>query len=174
MICLHISFTRICITIHSSGGFSDREDIQLRIIGDVSGLPKSLQAVVRKAEEMTRGNAQLDVLVAVNYSGRNDIVQACQKIAHKVKEGMFEPSDINASMIEEELATSCTLHSHPDLFIRTSGEQRMSNFLLWQLAYTELFFSPTFWPDFGEEKFAEALRHFQYRQRRFGGRFRES
>ncbi|XP_068667787.1 dehydrodolichyl diphosphate synthase 2-like [Aristolochia californica] len=147
-----------------------REDLRFCVIGDTSKLPKSLQRVVKEAEERTKNNKRLDVLVAVSYSGKDDIVQACQKIAQKVKDGQLEPSDISDSTIEQELATSCTAYSHPDLFIRTSGEQRVSNFLLWQSAYTELFFSNTYWPDYGEEDFAEAILSYQSRQRRFGGR----
>ncbi|XP_068644342.1 dehydrodolichyl diphosphate synthase 2-like [Aristolochia californica] len=150
-----------------------REDLRLCVIGDTSKLPKSLQRITKEAEERTQNNKRLDVLVAVSYSGKNDIVQACQKIAQKVKDGELEPSDISDSTIEQELATNCTAYSHPDLLIRTSGEQRVSNFLLWQSAYTELFFSETYWPDYGEEDFVEAIRTYQRRQRRFGGRLPE-
>lgn len=113
----------------------------------------------------------LDLIVAVSYSGRNDIVQACQKIAGKVKDGLLEPGDITESVIEKELETNCASDFPcPDLLIRTSGELRVSNFLLWQLAYTELFFTPSLWPDFSESDFVEALCSFQHRHRRFGGR----
>ncbi|KAJ8642471.1 hypothetical protein MRB53_019165 [Persea americana] len=148
-----------------------REDIRLCVIGDSSRLPVSLQKLINKAEEMTKDNTRLDLLVAVSYSGRNDIVQACQKIAGKVKDGLLEPGNITESIIEQELETNCAADFPcPDLLIRTSGELRVSNFLLWQVAYTELFFTSSLWPDFGESEYVEALRSFQQRQRRFGGR----
>lgn len=149
----------------------DRENIRLCVIGDSSRLPESLQKLINEAEEMTKSNTRLDLLVAVSYSGRNDIVQACQKIASKVKDGLLEPVNITESIIEQELETNCAADFPcPDLLIRTSGELRVSNFLLWQLAYTELFFTSSLWPDFEESDYVDALRSFQQRQRRFGGR----
>ena len=105
--------------------------------------------------------------MAVSYSGQYDVVQACRKIAWKVKDGDLMPEDISESLIEEELETNCTQFPYPDLLIWTSGELRISNFFLWQLAYTELFFAQCLWPDFGELEFLEALRAFQSRQRRY-------
>lgn len=111
------------------------------------------------------------MIVAISYSGRKEITQACQNIAQKVKDGLLEPEDITESHIEEELETNCIPEfPNPDLLIRTSGELRLSNFLLWQSAYTELFFTNTYWPDFGEADYIEALTSFQNRQRRFGQR----
>ncbi|XP_077222542.1 cis-prenyltransferase 4, chloroplastic-like [Tasmannia lanceolata] len=151
-----------------------REEIRLSVIGDTSKLPNSLQQLIKEAEVRTRNNMQLQLIVALSYSGRNDIVQACQKIAYRVKEGLLQPADITESVIEQELATNCAVDSpNPDLLIRTSGELRVSNFLLWQAAYSELFFSPSLWPDFGEDEYAEALLSFQHRKRRFGGRVSE-
>ncbi|KAG9453986.1 hypothetical protein H6P81_006890 [Aristolochia fimbriata] len=150
-----------------------REDLRLCLIGDITKLPTSLQRVAKEAQERTKNKKRLDVLVAVSYSGKDDIVQACRKVAQKVKDGELDPSDISDSIIDQELATNCTSSPHPDLLIRTSGEQRVSNFLLWQSAYTELYFSDTYWPDYKEDDFAEAIRWYQRRQRRFGGRLPE-
>lgn len=120
-------------------------------------------------EEITSKNSRLDLIIALSYSGRTDIVQACQKIAQKVKNGILKPEDITESRIAQELETSCVAgYAYPDLLIRTGGELRLSNFLLWELAYTELYFAQLHWPDFGEDDYAEALRAFQRRQRRFG------
>lgn len=146
-----------------------RAGIRLSIIGDSSKLPKSLQDLIDKAVKTTKENSRLHLLVAVNYSGQYDVVQACQTIAKKVKDGNIEPEDIDSFLVEQELQTNCTDFPCPDLLIRTSGELRLSNFLLWQLAYTELFFSYSQWPDFGEAEFLEALCSFQQRQRRYGG-----
>lgn len=148
----------------------DRENIRISVIGDSSKLSSSLQELITRTEEATKTNCGLQLIVAVSYSGQYDIVQACQKIAVKVKDGLIEPNDINESLIEQELETNCTKFPYPDLLIRTSGELRISNFLLWQLAYTELFFAQSLWPDFGEVEFLEALKAFQQRQRRYGGR----
>lgn len=121
------------------------------------------------AEESTKNSVHLHQIVAVSYSGQYDIVQACQKIALKVKDGVIEPHDISESLIEQELETNCTEFPYPYLLIRTSGELRVSNFLLWQLAYAEFDFAKSLWPDFGEAEFVDALQSFQQRQRRFGG-----
>lgn len=146
----------------------NREKIRISIIGDKSKLPTSLQELIANVEESTKNNSRLQLVVAVSYSGQYDVVQACRNIALKVKDGVLTPEDINESLIEEELETNCTHFPHPDLLIRTSGELRISNFFLWQLAYTELFFTQSLWPDFGEFEFLEALRAFQSRQRRYG------
>ncbi|KAH0721669.1 hypothetical protein KY290_005819 [Solanum tuberosum] len=145
-----------------------RAGIRISIIGDSSKLPKSLQDLIAKAVKTTKENSRLHLVVAVNYSGQHDVVQACQTIAQKVKDGIIETKDINSFLIEQELQTNCLDFPCPDLLIRTSGELRLSNFLLWQLAYAELFFSHSHWPDFGEAEFLEALCSFQRRQRRYG------
>ncbi|PHU05330.1 Dehydrodolichyl diphosphate synthase 2 [Capsicum chinense] len=145
-----------------------RAGIRISIIGDTSMLHKSLQELIDKAVKTTKENSQLHVVIAVNYSGQYDVVQACQTIAQKVKDGIIEPEDISSFLVEQELQTNCTDFPCPDLLIRTSGELRLSNFLLWQLAYAELFFSHSHWPDFGEAEFLEALCSFQQRQRRYG------
>ncbi|XP_048319351.2 cis-prenyltransferase 4, chloroplastic [Ziziphus jujuba] len=147
-----------------------RENIRISVIGNTSKLPNSLQQLIANVEETTKKNFGLQLIVAVSYSGQYDIVQACQRIAMKVKDGVVALDDVNESLIERELETNCTQFPYPDLLIRTSGELRISNFLLWQLAYTELFFSKSLWPDFGEIEFLEALQDFQRRQRRYCGR----
>ena len=148
----------------------NREGIRVSMIGDLSKLPTSIQKWIAQVEEKTKDNTKLHLIVAVSYSGKYDITKACRSIAQKAKDGLIQVEDVNEELIESELETKCTQFPHPDLLIRTSGELRISNFLLWQLAYTELFFSSALWPDFGEENFAEALRSFQQRNRRFGGR----
>ncbi|KAJ7959802.1 Alkyl transferase [Quillaja saponaria] len=147
-----------------------REGIQISVIGDSSKFPKSLQTLISKAEEMTKDNSRLQLIVAVSYSGKYDVVQACRSIVQKVKDDLIQLEDINDNLIEQELETNCTEFPYPDLLIRTSGELRVSNFFLWQLAYTELFFVQKLWPDFGKAEFVEALTSFQQRQRRYGGR----
>jgi len=149
-----------------------REGIRLRVIGDSSRLPVSLQKTAREAEEATQSNWQLDLTLAISYSGRRDIVQACRNLAQKVHDKLLKPEDIDESLFADELETSHAneLPDYPDLLIRTSGELRLSNFLLWQSAYAELFFTDTLWPDFGEADYFEALVSFQSRDRRFGVR----
>ncbi|XP_030447735.1 cis-prenyltransferase 4, chloroplastic [Syzygium oleosum] len=147
-----------------------REGVQICMIGDSLKLPKSLQKVFADAEEMTKNNSRLQLIVAVSYSGKHDIVQACKTIARKVKDGHLELEEISERLIERELETSCSEFSCPDLLIRTSGELRLSNFMLWQLAYAELFFVQALWPDFGKAEFIEALLSYQQRQRRYGAR----
>ncbi|KAJ0808882.1 putative decaprenyl diphosphate synthase, di-trans-poly-cis-decaprenylcistransferase [Helianthus annuus] len=144
-----------------------REDIKLSVIGDLSKLSKSLKEFIAYAETTTENNSRLNLVIAVNYSGKYDIVQACQSIGRKVKDGLIDPEEINEFIIENELGTHP--HPHPDLLIRTSGEIRVSNFFLWQLAYTELHFTQSLWPDFGEDEFLHALQDFQQRVRRYGG-----
>ncbi|XP_054819833.1 dehydrodolichyl diphosphate synthase 2-like isoform X3 [Prosopis cineraria] len=121
------------------------------------------------ATETTKQNSRLQLLIAVSYSGRYDVVEACKAVAEKVKDGVVQVEDINEGLIEKELETKWTGFPNPDLMIRTGGELRVSNFLLWQMAYTELFFDPHLWPDYGKDQFVEALASFQHRQRRFGG-----
>ncbi|KAI3874021.1 hypothetical protein MKX03_029171 [Papaver bracteatum] len=146
-----------------------REGVRLSVIGDSTKLPRSLQRWITKATNTTKNNSRFHLIMAINYGGRHDIIQACQKISHKVKDGVIKPEDIDETLLSQELRTNCTEFPYPDLLIRTSGEQRISNFLMWQLAYTELHFELSFWPDFGEKEFVKALLSFQGRNRRFGG-----
>ncbi|TYI64717.1 hypothetical protein E1A91_D09G107600v1 [Gossypium mustelinum] len=147
-----------------------RGGIRISVIGDSTKLPTSLQKLINEVEETTKHNSRLQLIVAVSYSGKYDVVQACRSIAEKAKDGQIQLDDINESLIEQELETNCTEHPYPDLLIRTSGELRVSNFLLWQLAYTELFFAQELWPDFRKDEFVDALSSYQQRQRRYGGR----
>ncbi|XP_021289889.1 dehydrodolichyl diphosphate synthase 2-like [Herrania umbratica] len=155
--------------IQEDTGIFLRENIRISVIGDLARLPKAFQELIINLEEATKNNARFQLIVAVSYSGHYDVVQACQRLALKAKCGLIEPSDINESLIEQELETKCTEFPYPDLLIRTSGEFRVSNFMLWQLAYAELFFAQSLWPDFGEAEFLKALLAFQKRQRRYGG-----
>ncbi|XP_021278325.1 dehydrodolichyl diphosphate synthase 2 isoform X2 [Herrania umbratica] len=157
-------------TLKSELDTTSRGGIRISVIGDSSKLPASLQELIHDVEETTKDNSRLQLIVAVSYSGKYDVVQACRSIAEKAKHGNIQLEDINESLIEQELETNCTEFPYPDLLIRTSGELRVSNFLLWQLAYTELVFVQQLWPDFGKDEFVEALTSYQQRQRRYGGR----
>ena len=143
-----------------------RNNVQLRIIGDRSKFSQELRASMARAEADTAGNTGLILQIAANYGGRWDIIQAVRKLALQVKEGALEPDLITEDHISAELSFSNLLD--PDLFIRTGGEQRLSNFLLWQSAYAELYFTNVLWPDFDDAEFDMALASFATRQRRFG------
>lgn len=143
-----------------------RNNIRLRIIGDRSAFSPTLQEHMDKAEELTRNNTQMTLIIAANYGGHWDITQATRKVAEKVRAGQLAPSDITDDLIQQHLSIGDL--PMPDLMIRTAGEQRISNFLLWHLAYTEFYFSPVFWPDFKQEEMGKALEAYAGRQRRFG------
>lgn len=140
--------------------------VQLRVIGDISAFPAKLQLRIREAMTMTAANTGLILNIAANYGGKWDITQSVQKIAARVAAGEIAADAITEELIAQHLSMSDL--PEPDLFIRTGGEQRISNFLIWQLAYTELYFTPTLWPDFDRTEFVSALRSFAARQRRFG------
>ncbi|MGI9311422.1 MAG: polyprenyl diphosphate synthase [bacterium] len=140
--------------------------IRLRVIGDLSRFPPRLQRNIADAVALTRDNAALHLTVAINYGGRWDLAQACRAVAGLVERGELPASAVTPAMVESQLCTRGL--PEPDLFIRTGGEQRISNFLLWQLAYTELHFTDAHWPDFDEAELDRALRVFARRQRRFG------
>ena len=142
-----------------------REGVRIRFIGDLSELSPSLQREIKRAMEETANNTAVDFNVAINYGSRNEIVQACQQVAQKVERGEMAASSISEETISQHLYT---VGSDPDFLIRTSGEQRLSNFLLWQLAYTEMYFTQAFWPDFDRGEFHRALQTYQLRDRRFG------
>ncbi len=141
-------------------------NIRLRFIGDRSAFPESLQQKMIDSEIQTRANTALTLVIAVNYGGHWDMCQAFQKIAGKIADGVLDQQDINEQLIEQHLSTAGL--PDPDLFIRTGGEQRVSNFLLWQLAYTEMYFTTTLWPDFDQSSLEDAIKSFKGRQRRFG------
>ncbi len=143
-----------------------RNGICLRIVGDRSAFSASLQEHMTKAEELTRHNQRMTLVIAANYGGHWDITQASRQVAAQVRSGQLEPSDITDDLIQQHLSIGDL--PMPDLMIRTAGEQRISNFMLWHLAYTELYFSPVFWPDFKEEEMRKALQAYAGRQRRFG------
>lgn len=142
-------------------------NIRLRTIGRLQDLPKASARQVTAAVKATRHNTGLELILALSYGARVEIVEAVQALAREVKEGRLEPGEIDEEMISSHLYTAGV--PDPDLLIRTSGEMRLSNFLLWQLSYTEIFVTPTLWPDFTAEEFGRALREFTGRQRRFGG-----
>jgi undecaprenyl diphosphate synthase len=141
----------------------DRNGVRLRIIGDLSRFEPHLQELIRKGEEKTAGNTKLDLTIAANYGGRWDIMQAMNRMlaAHPDKREGWQEADLESYL-------SMSFAPEPDLFIRTGGEERISNFLLWQLAYTELYFTPTLWPEFDTAEFDKAITSFQKRERRFG------
>jgi undecaprenyl diphosphate synthase len=140
--------------------------VKLRTIGDVSHLPKDCQSNLAKAIEATKNNSGLTMQLALNYSGRWEIVEAARKIAQEAKNGLIQPEEIDENYFSEHLKTAGI--PDPELLIRTSGELRVSNFLLWQIAYTEIFITPTLWPDFRKEHLYEAICAYQKRERRFG------
>jgi undecaprenyl diphosphate synthase len=143
-----------------------KNNLRLKIIGDVTGFSAPIQKAIAKAELETQSNSGMTLAVAANYGGHWDIVQATQKLAEKVKKGEIEPSDITEETITAEVMLGDL--PPPDLCIRTAGEQRISNFLLWQMAYTEFYFTPEFWPDFNKDSLANAFNSYSSRVRRFG------
>ncbi|WP_181295420.1 polyprenyl diphosphate synthase [Pseudomonas sp. Q2-TVG4-2] len=140
--------------------------ISLRIIGDRSRFHPELQTAMLEAEEMTAGSGRFVLQVAANYGGQWDIVQAAQRMAREAQNGRLNPDEVTPALFQSYLATGDM--PLPDLCIRTGGERRISNFLLWQLAYAELYFSDLFWPDFKHDAMRAALADFAKRQRRFG------
>lgn len=140
--------------------------VRLTTIGDISLLPSSCQRNLAEAIEATKNNTGLHVMLALNYSGRWEITQAARTLAKEVKEGKIRPEDIDEQHISNHLETAGI--PDPELLIRTSGEMRISNFLLWQIAYTELYITKTLWPDFRKEDLYEAIYSYQHRERRFG------
>ncbi|MEX0928374.1 MAG: isoprenyl transferase [Balneolales bacterium] len=141
-------------------------DIRLTSIGQIDRLPQSCQRQLQEAVQITSNNTHMELCLALSYSGRWDITEAVKKISRQVKEGQIGPENINDELITQNLATSGI--PDPDLMIRTSGEYRMSNFLLWQLAYSEIYITETFWPDFRREELYKAITTYQKRERRFG------
>lgn len=144
-----------------------RENVRICVIGERENLRSDILPLLLEAEETTRHNTALTVIIAFNYGARNEIARAVARLARDVEAGMLKASEINEEMISRTLDTAG--FPDPDLIIRTSGEERLSNFLLWQAAYSELVFVPDYWPDFDRKLFDEALRIFAARDRRFGG-----
>lgn len=153
-------------TLQSEINKLDRNNIRLRFIGNRSAFSESLQNKMAEGEAQTENNDALTLVIAANYGGHWDICQAMQKVVDKMATGELPHQAISEELINQHLATAGL--PEPDLFIRTGGEQRVSNFLLWQLAYTEMYFTPTLWPDFDEQSLEAAIVSFKGRQRRFG------
>lgn len=145
----------------------NRNGVRVRVIGSRAGLEPDIAGLLAEAETVTAGNTGMNLVIAFNYGSRDEITRAARALAHRVKNGELDPDDITVNAFGVHLDTAGI--PDPDLIIRTGGEQRLSNFLLWQAAYAEFIFLPCYWPDFGEEEFAEALRIFEKRTRRFGG-----
>lgn len=146
----------------------DTENIRIRIIGEKENVPEDLKPRIKKIMEKTKNNTGLTLNIAFNYGGRAEITHACKVIAEKVKNGELNLEDITEKTISENIYTAG--QPDPDLLIRTSQELRTSNFLTWQLTYTEFYFPEKFWPEFNEDDLIEAIKVYQGRNRRFGGR----
>jgi undecaprenyl diphosphate synthase len=143
-----------------------KNQIRLRAIGCLDKLSTKTQALISETEEYLKNQDKLLVNIALSYGSRTEIIHACKKIAQKIKDGLLEVQDITPDLISQNLWTEGL--KDPDLFIRTSGEQRLSNFLLWQLSYTELWFTSVLWPDFRKQHFFEGIAAYQSRKRRYG------
>lgn len=143
-----------------------RNNVRLQIIGDLSRFSEKLQKKIKQVEELTINSDGLRLIVAANYGGRWDVAGATKAIAEKLKSGELTPDAISEDDISNNLTTAGL--PDPDLFIRTGGEKRISNFLLWQMAYTELYFTDTLWPDFDADELHKAIKDYSSRQRRFG------
>ena len=153
-------------TLQSQVDKLDKNNIKLKIIGDKSAFSEKLQNKIYQAEQQTENNTGLTLVIAANYGGHWDITQAFKKITAKIVAGELEAQDISEELISQHISTAEL--PEPDLFIRSGGEQRISNFLLWQLAYTEFYFTDSLWPDFDQALLTEAINSFKSRQRRFG------
>ena len=140
---------------------------RLRVIGNRAGLAPDIVRDIADAEKMTHANSRIDVNICINYGARDEILQATRNLARRVAAGELAAEDIDETRFEQELLTAGV--PDPDLLIRTSGEQRISNFLLWQCAYAELVFVDTLWPDFGKDHLEQAIAEFRRRERRYGG-----
>ncbi len=144
-----------------------REGVRVRVIGERGGLQSDIAQIIENAEAKTRHNTKLNLVIAFNYGGQDEIARAARRIATAVAAGEIKPEDINPDTFAAYLDTANM--PAPDVLIRTSGELRLSNFMLWQAAYAELVFTETLWPDFGKEALAQAIETYQRRDRRFGG-----
>ena len=143
-----------------------KNNVRFRVIGDLKRLPEEVRQKLHETEEHTAANTAMTMVIALSYSSRWEITEATRQIANEVKAGTLNPADINEDTIAQHMATA--FMPDPDLLIRTGGEERISNYLLWQIAYSELYFCDTFWPDFSEEELQRAIANYQQRQRRFG------
>lgn len=144
-----------------------KNDMRVRVIGDKTGLDEDIQRRIEELEKATVNNGGLNFQIALNYGGRDEILRAVRKAAEDVKEGRLDPEDISMDVFSSYLDTRDI--PDPDLLIRTSGEERLSNFLLWQLAYSEFYFTDVLWPDFTKEDLKRAVEQYNARDRRYGG-----
>ena len=144
-----------------------QQNVRLRVLGRTEGVPSGVRRGIARVVDGTRNNTGLQLQMAFNYGGRDELLDAFRRLATDVKEGRLEPADISEKDVSDALYTADM--PDPDLLIRTSGEMRISNFLLWQIAYTELWITPALWPDFGADTLYRAILDFQGRTRRFGG-----
>jgi undecaprenyl diphosphate synthase len=144
----------------------DENDVRIRFIGDLTAFSADMRKKIDRAMRITADNGRMTLNVAANYGGRWDILNAARKTALAVREGLIKPEDIDEDYFSGQLALG--VNGEPDLFIRTGGEMRVSNFLLWQSAYTEFYFTPVLWPDFNAEALNQAIATYQSRERRFG------
>lgn len=143
-------------------------NVKVRILGDYEKLPKNAVKSLERSLETTKDNTGLQFNIALNYGGRDEILRAVQKLAEKVKDGSLSAEEITEAMLSENLYTAGI--PDPDMIVRTSGEMRLSNYLLWQCAYSEFIFTDVLWPDFTKEEYEKTIEIFQNRKRRFGGR----
>ena len=155
------NYMKTCLTT------AEKNRMCVRVIGDKTKLAPDLQESIARLEEATKNNDGLHFQVAINYGGRDEIVRAVKKLGQRVQEGKLEAQDINEEMLNSALDTGDL--PDPDLLIRTCNEQRISNFLLWQLAYTEFYFTPVAWPDFSKEELLKAVEAYNKRDRKYGG-----
>ena len=146
---------------------ASKNDMKVRVIGDKTGLDEDIRNRIAELEEATKDNGGLNFQIALNYGSRDEIVRAVRRVSEDVKEGKVKPEDIDEKMFETYLDTHGI--PDPDLMIRTSGELRLSNYLLWQLAYTEFYFTDIPWPDFTKEELSKAIEQYNRRDRRYGG-----
>ena len=147
---------------------ADTEGIKVKVLGDISVLPKGMQNTIGKLEERTKDNTDINFNIALNYGGRDEIVKAVRKISEKVKNGELNVEDINEEIISDNLYTSGM--PDPDVVVRTSGEMRTSNFLPWQIVYSEFIIDEKNWPEFSEEDLDKVIEIYQKRNRKFGGK----
>jgi undecaprenyl diphosphate synthase len=153
-------------TIHKERKTFAENNIRLRAVGDLRSLPPKSQKELENAIAETSGNTGLTLILAISYSARWEITEGMRSIARDIRAGLLQPESVSAELISSRLTTAGV--TDPELLIRTSGEYRISNFLLWQIAYAELYFTPTLWPDFNREEFYKAILDYQQRERRFG------
>ena len=163
-----VSALMMLLRSYLSSGFKKaaKNNVRIRIIGDKSGLAKDIQDTIAELEEESKDNTGLQFQIAINYGSRDEITRMMKDTAFKIKSGELNPEDINEAYISDNLDTKDI--PDPDLLIRTSGEMRLSNFLLWQLAYSEFYFADCHWPDFNKDELIKAIESYTKRDRRFG------